>query len=214
MSRCIHVYPFVGRNHGGIPFTGVCPSRNPPEYERVFLELLPRNFYACTQTTSRESNRATRNTVKRHILSMSKLLQKHIRACLSRTLFDGYDLEQKKVGEALTQHAQYWEKDEVDPSVAAADVKKALALPSEVTALDRVEAAWYSLGEYFALNAKIERVFRYSRGRLKSGSAHILTAEPVAGLNPLEFKTKVAAALDIMLCPGCLPGRGGPKPWE
>ena len=26
MSRCIHVYPFVARNHGGIPFSGVCPS--------------------------------------------------------------------------------------------------------------------------------------------------------------------------------------------
>ena len=25
MSRCIHVYPFVGRNRGGIPFSGVCP---------------------------------------------------------------------------------------------------------------------------------------------------------------------------------------------
>ena len=22
---CIHVYPFVARNHGGIPFSGVCP---------------------------------------------------------------------------------------------------------------------------------------------------------------------------------------------
>ena len=25
MSRCIHVYPFVARNHGGMPFSGVCP---------------------------------------------------------------------------------------------------------------------------------------------------------------------------------------------
>ena len=25
MSRCIHVYPFVARNHGGAPFSGVCP---------------------------------------------------------------------------------------------------------------------------------------------------------------------------------------------
>ena len=28
MSRCIHVYPFVARNHGGIPFSGVCPNIN------------------------------------------------------------------------------------------------------------------------------------------------------------------------------------------
>ena len=25
MPGCIHVYPFVARNHGGIPFSGVCP---------------------------------------------------------------------------------------------------------------------------------------------------------------------------------------------
>ena len=28
MSRCIHVYPFVARNHGGIPFSGVCLKIN------------------------------------------------------------------------------------------------------------------------------------------------------------------------------------------
>ena len=54
-------------------------------------------------------------------------------------------------------------------------------MPSEVTALDRVEAAWSSLEEYFALNVSIERVFQYSRGRFKSGPAHIITAELVAG---------------------------------
>ena len=28
MSRCIHVYPFVARNYGGISFSGVCPKIN------------------------------------------------------------------------------------------------------------------------------------------------------------------------------------------
>ena len=91
-------------------------------------------------------------------------------------------------------------EDEVDPSVAAAGVKKALAPRSEVTALDRVEAAWSSLEEYFALNANIKRVFRDSRGRFKSGPAHIITAELVVGLSPPEFKTKVATALDMKGC--------------
>ena len=44
-------------------------------------------------------------------------------------------------------------------------MKKALAPRSEVTAIDRVEATWSFLAEYFALNASIERVFRHSRGR-------------------------------------------------
>ena len=85
-------------------------------------------------------------------------------------------------------------------SVAAAGVKKALAPWSEVIALDRVEAAWRSLEEHLALNASIERVFRDSRGRFKSGPAHIITAEMAAGLNPPEFKTKVATALDMKRC--------------
>ena len=31
MSRCIQVYPFVARNHGGIPFSGVCPFYFSPD---------------------------------------------------------------------------------------------------------------------------------------------------------------------------------------
>ena len=116
--------------------------RKPPEYGRVFPELLPHDFYACTQTTSGESNRATgnRQTVKRHILSMSELLQKHIRTCLSRTFFYGSDVEEEKLRETLARHAQRWEEDEVDRPAAAAGVKKALAPRSEVTALNRMEA--------------------------------------------------------------------------
>ena len=88
-------------------------------------------------------------------------------------------------------------EDDVDPSVAAAGVKKVFVPRLEVTALDRVEAAWSSLEEHFALNASIERVFRYSHGSVKSGPAHIITAESLAGLHPPDFKTKVATALDM-----------------
>ena len=63
------------------------------------------------------------------------------------------------MGETLAWHAQCWKEDEVDPSVAVAGVKKALAPRSEVTALDRLEAALSSLEEYLAMNASIERVF-------------------------------------------------------
>ena len=103
--------------------------------------------------------------MKQHALSMSEFLQKRICACISRTFFDGHDLEEEKLRKALARHAQCWEEDEVDPSVAVAGVKEALALRSEVIALDRVEAAWSSLGEYFASNASIEPVFRGSCDR-------------------------------------------------
>ena len=152
-------------------------------------------LYADYQRGVKLSNKE--ETVKRHILSMSVLLQKHIHACLSRTFFDGSDLEKEKMHEALARHTQCCEEDEVDPSVAAAGEKKALAPRSEVTALDRVEAAWSSLEEYFALIASIERVFRDNRGRFKGGLVHIITAELVAESHPPEFKTEVVTALDM-----------------
>ena len=99
--------------------------------------------------------------------------------------------------EALAWYAQCWEESEVDPSVAAAGVKKTLAQRSKVTALDRVEVAWSSLEEYFALNTSIERVFRHPCGRFNSDPARVITVELVAGLNPPEFKIKVATALDM-----------------
>ena len=58
---------------------------------------------------------------------MSDLPVEHIRASLSKTFFDGSDLEEAKLREALARHAQCCEEDKVDPSVAAAGVKKALA---------------------------------------------------------------------------------------
>ena len=109
--------------------------------------------------------------MKRHVLSVSELLQKHIRACLSIMFFDGSGFEEERLRKVLAWHAQCWEEDEVDPSVAAAGVTKALAPWSEVTALDTLEAAWSSLEEYFALHVSIERVFRDSRGRFESGPA-------------------------------------------
>ena len=85
---------------------------------------------------------------------MSELLQKHIGMCLSKTFFDGSDLEEEKLREALARHAQCWEEEEVDHSVAAAGVKKALAPRSEVTTLDRVEAALSSLRGIFRVECK------------------------------------------------------------
>ena len=131
---------------------------------------------------------------KQHVLSKSELLQKNNRACL---FFTDLILKDKKVREALAWHAQCWEEDEVNPSVAAASGKNALPPRSEIVAHDRVEAAWSSPEEYFALNASIERVFQYSRSRFRSGPAHVITAELVAGLDPPEFETTVATALDM-----------------
>ena len=102
--------------------------RKPPEYGRVFSRTASKKLlrlYAEYERGVKQSNKA--QAVKRHVLSMSELLQKHIRACLSTAFFYGSDLEKVKLRETLARHTQCREEDEVDPSVAAAAVKKALA---------------------------------------------------------------------------------------
>ena len=118
---------------------------------------------------------------------MSELLQKRIRACLSRTFFYGSDLEEENLREALARHAQCREEDEIDLSVATTGVKEALA-------------ARTSFEEYSAFDATIDRAFRDFHGQFKDSPAHIITVELVAGLNPPEFETKVATALDMKGC--------------
>ena len=113
----------------GAPVFGHCPSRKPPaEYGRVFSRTASKKLirlYTDYERGVKQSNKE--NTVKWHVLSMSELLQKHVRACASRMFFDGSDVEEEKLREALAWHAQCWEKDEVDLSVAAAGMKKVLA---------------------------------------------------------------------------------------
>ena len=43
-----------------------------------------------------------------------------------KNVFDGSDLEEEKLREAQARHGQCWKKDEVEPSVAVAGVKKVL----------------------------------------------------------------------------------------
>ena len=113
-------------------------------YGQLFLRTDSKKFrrsYTDYKRTVKQSNKG--QTVKRHVLSMLELLQKHICACLSKT-FSVVSNVEEKLREALARHVRYWEEDEVDFSVAVAGVKKALAPRSEVTSLDRVEATWSS----------------------------------------------------------------------
>ena len=45
-------------------------------------------------------------TVQAALLTVTELVPKHIRACLSRTIFDGTVLEEDNLREALARHAK------------------------------------------------------------------------------------------------------------
>ena len=111
-------------------------SRKPPEYGQIFSRTAFNKFLRLYRDCKRGVKRSNKEQkVKQPIFPVCELLQKHIRVCLSKTFFDGYDAKKEKLREALAWHAQCWKEDEVDPSVAAAGVKKAFALWSEVSAL-------------------------------------------------------------------------------
>ena len=61
------------------------------------------HLYTDYERGVQQSNKE--QTAKRHILSMSELLQKHIRACLSRAFFYKSDIEKEKLCEALAWYA-------------------------------------------------------------------------------------------------------------
>lgn len=63
---------------------------------------------------------------------------KSIRSCLSRSYFNGDELENDNILEALAQHAECWKDDEIDPSIAAAKVGRLVVMSTERTAVDRV----------------------------------------------------------------------------
>ena len=94
------------------------------EYERVFV--LSNN----AQSVSRPDL----------VLSLFQLLHKFIRSCLSRTYFDGTEVQDDDLRNALAKHAESWTGDSIDPSIAPAEVCRRVTMGSEATAVDRTDA--------------------------------------------------------------------------
>ena len=78
-----------------------------PEYGRTFSQANSLKFY----TSYLEYKRSTElcnsgQSITRPVLTVAQLLRKSIRSCLSRTYFDGSELEETDFLEALAKHAE------------------------------------------------------------------------------------------------------------
>ena len=82
------------------------------------------------------------------MLSVAQLLRQSIRSCLSRTYFDGTEIQEHNLREALAKHAECWTDDSIDPSIAAAEVCRRVTMGSEAT-VDRIDAVHSRLEHYF-----------------------------------------------------------------
>ena len=67
-------------------------------------------------------------------------MRKSIRSCLSRTYFDGTELQDDDLRKALATHTVCWTGDSIDPSLAPAEVFRRMTMGSEATAVDRTDA--------------------------------------------------------------------------
>ena len=79
-------------------------------------------------------------SLSRPVLSLSQLLHRSIRSCLSRTYFDGTEVQDDDLRNALAKHAESWTGDSIDPSIAPAEVCRRVTMGSEATAVDRTDA--------------------------------------------------------------------------
>ena len=132
-----------------------------PTYGRVFSQASSLRFYTQYQEYERSMELCNAGqSIQRPVLQLTQLLPKSIRSCLSRTYFNGDELEDDDLWEALAKHAECWEGDEIDPSIAAATVTRLCAMGNERTATDRVDAVQSRLETYFFENPSAERVFR------------------------------------------------------
>ena len=110
-------------------------------------------------------------SLSRPVLSLSQLLHRSIRSCLSRTYFDGTELQDDDLREALANHAECWTGGSIDPSIATGDMCRRVTIGSEATAVDLTDAAQSRLEQYFENPSSAESVFRDARGESKRGAA-------------------------------------------
>lgn len=127
----------------------------PPSYGRVFSQASSLRFYTQYQEYERSMQLCNSGqSIQRPVLKLTQLLPKSIRSCLSRTFFNGDELEDEDLWEALAKHAECWEGDAIDSSIAAAEVVRLSRMGKERTATDRVDAVQSRLETYSRIRAR------------------------------------------------------------
>ena len=131
-----------GRAGEQVDFTKMILGERPSALAcgRKFSQANSLRFYKAYEEYKRSLELCNSGqSITRPLLQLTQLLRKSIRSCLSRTYFDGSDLEEDDLLEALAKHAECWEGDRMDPAVALAAVTRLVTMGSEPTALERVD---------------------------------------------------------------------------
>ena len=79
----------------------------PPMYGRVFSPTSSLRFYSQFQEYERNMELCnSEQSIQRPVSKLAQLLPNSIRRCLSRTYFDGDELDYEDLCEALSKHAE------------------------------------------------------------------------------------------------------------
>ena len=102
-----------------------------PQYGNNVFAASLRFFaqYAEYERSMELSNKA--QSISRPVLSVARLLRKSTRSCLSRTHFDGTELQEDDLREALAKHAECSTGDSIDQSIAVAEVYRSYCCRSD-----------------------------------------------------------------------------------
>ena len=102
-----------------------------PWYGRKFSQANSLCFFKAYEEYKRSLELCNSGqSITRPLLTLNQLLRKSIRSCLSRTYFDGSDLDNDSLFEGLQKHAEIWEDDKMDPAVASAAVTRLVTMGS------------------------------------------------------------------------------------
>ena len=187
----------TGRDAGDRTELVLGGSIAPPEYGRKFSREASRKFYQAYEEYVRAIQIGNRGqTVQRYLLTVNELLPRYVRKSLAKLYQAGRDLSNDVLMEALGRHGGCWDDCAADPSKVAPEVARILTMGNEPEAMDRVDAVFGKLEEYFA-TGPAEKLFRDDQGCYRKGPASMITKALVDGVKPPELKRKVINMLSL-----------------
>lgn len=111
-----------------------------------------------------------------------------------RGYFDGSELEEDNLKEALAKHAECWEDAELDFAIVEPAATQAATMEHESTTVGGVDAIRGCLERFFDFD-NVRKAFRDTRESYRPGRAKVITKALVMGLHSRVSEAKVVSSI-------------------
>lgn len=119
------------------------------------------------------------------LLVATKLAPKHIRTCLSWTIYVGAGVNDDQLGQTIGKYSKYWPDTAIVPTVATAGMQNVLAARTGSAAVDGVRGRCCALEEHLNENVNTDRAsreyrtFRAMPGQIGANASNARRYDPV-----------------------------------